>query len=294
MSEVEPLITPPPALGPPIIGTDPASAPGIPQPVFKSGSATAPAPPIPITGAPILPPPLITNPPGVPVFPPTGANQAPVTVPVGPLVGPAVAPAGVPPSVPGVQQPVFKTGSATVPTAASLFPEFTTGAPSPPIVFANIFKIGTVPPPLPTTPGVAPIVISTAPAIPQLPWSPPNNAVPINTVRPAITGTTTVGQTLTASTGTWTNATSYAYEWLQNGSPIAGAHSATLALAASEAHAMISCIVTATGAGGEASAESLEVGPIASALRDEPIDDPAPTQRAEPRHTPKPTSRKKR
>lgn len=89
----------------------------------------------------------IGDPIGVPTFPPP--TPPPIgTVPVGPLVGPAISPAPVPPSLAGVVQPQYKTGSATSPTAASWFPQFTTtgayaGFPNQPptgvpIVFANI------------------------------------------------------------------------------------------------------------------------------------------------------------
>lgn len=289
----EPLtITPPPALGPPIIGTDPGSIPGTIQPVFKSGSATSPATPIPITGTPIIPPPPVGDPVGYPVFPPTGANTAPVPLPATPLVGPAIAAAAVPPSVAGVVQPQYKSGSATVPTAASLFPEFTTGASSPPIVLTNIFKIGEVPPPLPTTPGVAPIVISTAPAIPQLPWNPGPSGLPVNTALPAVTGSTVVAHVLTTTTGTWSGSpTSYAYEWLRNGSPITGAHASTYTTVVADEGAHIAAVVTATNANGEASAESAEVGPITATARDanvnlDPDLDPDPDlpHRAAPKH----------
>ena len=258
----------------------PPSIAGIPQPVFGSGSATSPAAG-PITGSPILPPPLITNPPGTPVFPPTGGNAAPVPVPVGPLVGPAVAPAPVPPSVPGVQQPQFvPPGSATVPTAASLFPARTTTPPYPPIVFANIFKIGAIPPPLPSTPGQnpPPIVISAVPTIPQLPWNPPaTQPPPVNTVRPVVTGTTVTGSNLTSTTGTWTNATTYAREWTRDGSPIAGATGAVYALVGADEGALIAVNVTATGPGGETSMSSLPVGPITAPPFEEPPDDPEPS-----------------
>jgi hypothetical protein len=282
----------------------PPSIAGIPQPVFGSGSATLPAAG-PITGSPILPPPLITNPPGTPVFPPVSPNTAPVAVPVGPLVGPAVAPAPVPPSVPGVQQPQFvPPGSGTVPTAASLFPAFSTTAPYPPIVFANVFKIGAIPPPLPSTPGQnpPPIIPSPVPTIPQLPWNPPaTQPPPVNTVRPLVTGTTVTGSNLTSTTGTWTNATTYAREWTRDGSPIAGATGATYALVGADEGALIAVNVTATGPGGEASMSSLPVGPIEPPpLEEEPPDDPEPSTLPAPpplvRHgsIPKAKSKKKR
>jgi hypothetical protein len=263
----------------------PPSIAGIPQPVFGSGSATSPAAG-PITGSPIIPPPTIGDPVGFPVFPPVTPNTAPVAVPRGPLVGPAVGPAPVPPSVPGVQQPQFvPPGSATVP--ASLFPDFTTTPPSPPIVFANIFKIGAVPPALPSTPGQnpPPIVISAVPTIPQLPWNPPpTQPLPVNTVRPTVTGTPEVGQILNSTVGTWTHATTYARQWLLNGSPIAGQSGAAYILVAADEGALIAVDITATGPGGEASAESLPFGPIDPA----PGEDPQPEEDSEPTTLPAP------
>jgi hypothetical protein len=91
---------------------------------------------------PIIPPPLIGNPPP-PAFPPPAIPPA-----KGPLVGPAIGPAPVPPSLAGVVQPQFKTGSATAPASSGYWPQFTTttayaGFPNNPpagvpIVFSNI------------------------------------------------------------------------------------------------------------------------------------------------------------
>ena len=247
----------------------PPSIAGIPQPVFESGSATSPAPG-PITGHPIIPPPTIGDPVGFPVFPPVTPNTAPVAVPVGPLVGPAVAPASAPPSVPGVPQPQFvPPGSATVP--ASLFPDFTTTPPSPPIVFANVFKIGAIPPPLPSTPGQnpPPIIPSPVATIPQLPWNPnpTPEPPPVNTVRPIVQIVTdlVVGSTLALTTGTWTGTggtITYAREWTRNGSPIAGATAPGYVLVTADIGAQIGGNVTATDSNGEASMDSLTVGPI--------------------------------
>lgn len=126
---------------PPIVTAPvPPSIAGIAQPVFASGSATTPATPIPITGSPLLPPPQV------------GMNGE---------VPPAIPPTTVPPSIAGVPQPVYATGSATAPTAASLFPAFTTTPPSPPVVFANIFMNGPGEPP--STPSQPPL-----PPLPEL------------------------------------------------------------------------------------------------------------------------------
>jgi hypothetical protein len=284
---------------PPIISAPvPPSIPGVPQPVFRSGSATVPAAG-PITGTPIIPPPTIGDPVGFPVFPPVPPNEAPVPVPVGPIVGPAVGPAPVPPSTPGFPSPRYQTGSATVPTAASLFPAGTTTPPSPPIVFANIFKIGAIPPPLPSTPGQTPppIVISAVPTIPQIPWpGTPSHPLPVNTVRPVVTGTPAVGNILSLSQGTWTNATSFAAEWLRDGSPIAGATSPSYTIVTADIGALLTGSITATGLGGEASAESLPVGPVPDpgAAEEETTDEneQLPARHAPTRHASK--SKRKR
>ena len=49
------------------------------------------------------------------------------------------------------------------------------------------------------------------------------NGLPVCTVAPAVTGTVTVGQVLTCSSGTWLNSPTYTYQWRRAG---AGEHSA--------------------------------------------------------------------
>lgn len=82
--------------------------------------------------------------------------------------------------------------------------------------------------------------------------------MPVNAAMPSIAGIPKIGQTLTASTGTWTtNGTpSFAYQWLRNGSPISGAASATYTLVAADDGASVSCRVTATDNDGSAAAVS--------------------------------------
>jgi hypothetical protein len=88
-------------------------------------------------------------------------------------------------------------------------------------------------------------------------------ALPVNTAVPAISGTAQVGDTLTASTGTWTGSpTSYAYQWNANGTAISGATSSTYKLIASEVGESITVSVTATNPSGSTKATSNSVGPV--------------------------------
>lgn len=55
-----------------------------------------------------------------------------------------------------------------------------------------------------------------------------SGGVPVLSSAPFITGTAQVGQTLTASPGSWTNTpTSYTYQWNDDGTPIGGATAST-------------------------------------------------------------------
>ena len=88
---------------------------------------------------------------------------------------------------------------------------------------------------------------------------------PLNTALPTITGTATVGQTLTASTGTWTgDATiTYAYQWFASGQAIPGATSATYDLTSNETGDKISVRVVATNAAGYGEVMSAQTAAVA-------------------------------
>jgi autotransporter-associated beta strand protein len=83
------------------------------------------------------------------------------------------------------------------------------------------------------------------------------NDTPVSTVAPAVTGTHSVGQTLTADTGTFTDAEgttpTYSYQWYTAtdntgaaAAAISGATSSTYALTTSEAHKYVRVVVTAS------------------------------------------------
>jgi surface antigen len=83
---------------------------------------------------------------------------------------------------------------------------------------------------------------------------------PTNTALPSITGTAQVGSTLTCSNGSWSNSpTSYAEQWLRDGSAISSATASTYELVSADADHDLSCKVTASNAGGSASATSASV-----------------------------------
>ncbi|MFE7845406.1 S8 family serine peptidase [Microbacterium sp. NPDC057407] len=75
-------------------------------------------------------------------------------------------------------------------------------------------------------------------------------AAPVATTAPKITGTAKVGNTLTASPGTWKpSKVTFAYQWLRDGSPISGATKSTYKVAKADLGTKLTVRVTATQAG---------------------------------------------
>jgi hypothetical protein len=86
-----------------------------------------------------------------------------------------------------------------------------------------------------------------------------------NKTVPTITGTATVGQTLTAGNGTWNGAPkAYAYVWKRDGTAIAGATAKTYLLVAADATHVITVTVTAADALSNASATSAGTAAVAA------------------------------
>jgi hypothetical protein len=81
-----------------------------------------------------------------------------------------------------------------------------------------------------------------------------------NDTLPQITGSPTLGSTLSASTGSWWGTPqSYAYQWLRDGSPIAGATSSTYVVMAADQGHQLAVEVTASDLTSTASATSAAV-----------------------------------
>src|SRR2546428_11541517 len=106
-------------------------------------------------------------------------------------------------------------------------------------------------------------------------------APPANTAPPSISGTPTVGQTLTASEGTWSNTpTSFAYQWLRcnaggnNCADVANGTQKTYTLVGADAGHTMRVRVTATNADGSNAAQSAQTAAVAAA-----------TSRAAPKNT---------
>lgn len=73
-----------------------------------------------------------------------------------------------------------------------------------------------------------------------------NGAAPVATVTPSVAGASAVGSTLTASTGTWSDAPRLSIEWLRDGVPIPGATGTMYKTTPVDATRGISIKVTAT------------------------------------------------
>lgn len=70
---------------------------------------------------------------------------------------------------------------------------------------------------------------------------------PAFTANPVLSGTAQEGQTLSCTTGTASNATSYARQWRRNGTNVSGQTGATYLLGSADVGTVITCQVTATG-----------------------------------------------
>jgi Right handed beta helix region len=106
---------------------------------------------------------------------------------------------------------------------------------------------------------------------------PPPPTAPVHTTLPAITGTTTEGDTLTTTTGAWENApTSYKYQWQdcntkgEGCAAISGATSTAHKLASSDVGHTLRVVVTATNEGGSKPATSAQTATVAAAASGTP------------------------
>lgn len=100
------------------------------------------------------------------------------------------------------------------------------------------------------------------------PEAPANTSAPVITFSSGSNYPAGVNQTLSVSTGSWTNSpTSYSYQWYASGngipySAISGATSSTFSLGAAYAGATIKAQVTATNARGSTSVDSNNTGAL--------------------------------
>ncbi len=112
----------------------------------------------------------------------------------------------------------------------------------------------------------------------------PPPAAPVNTAVPAVSGQAVQGQTLSTSNGSWSGGpASYAYGWEDCNSAggsctsIAGATSSSYTLQAGDVGHTVRSVVTATNAGGSASASSAATGVVTAASGGVPVSTSAPT-----------------
>jgi hypothetical protein len=96
-------------------------------------------------------------------------------------------------------------------------------------------------------------------------------AAPVNSAPPTITGTPSVGETLTAQNGTWTNSpTAYQYQWLRCGTSgescvgISGSTQKTYVVASADSAHTLRVRVTAVNADGATNARSAATSVVGS------------------------------
>ena len=88
--------------------------------------------------------------------------------------------------------------------------------------------------------------------------------VPVNTVAPAVSGSATIGSTLTTSNGTWTGTPTptFSYQWQKGTTNISGATSNSFTVTLSQAGSTIRCVVTATNVAGSTSATTANTASV--------------------------------
>jgi hypothetical protein len=82
---------------------------------------------------------------------------------------------------------------------------------------------------------------------------------PINLTAPVATGTGTVGQTLSVTTGTWksiVDSLAFSYQWQRAGVNIGGATASAYLLVAGDSTHTVSCVVTATDGANDATSQA--------------------------------------
>lgn len=99
--------------------------------------------------------------------------------------------------------------------------------------------------------------------LPVIAQGPGSGGPPLSLGAPLAEGAPEIGVEVSVTNGTWTGSpTTFARQWLRDGTAISGATAATYTLDDDDVGTMISARVTATNAGGDGTAESNEIGPI--------------------------------
>ncbi len=80
--------------------------------------------------------------------------------------------------------------------------------------------------------------------------APAPSSPPPSSAAPAVAGALNVGVTQTCTPGAWSGGPTFTYQWMRNGSPIAGATAATYLVQAVDRGTVVQCQVTGTNASG--------------------------------------------
>jgi hypothetical protein len=111
---------------------------------------------------------------------------------------------------------------------------------------------------------------------------------PANVVPPSVSGSTVQGQPLSAATGSWTGTAPirYALQWQRDGTPIAGATSASYTLSPPDVGHRLGVAVTASNSTGATTATSVSTATIAAPPAPAPQPPPAPAPEPTPSEPP--------